>query len=91
MMTSYPLAQYSWADEQVISMSSPAGQLIGTFPLSFVRDGGINMWGYVLDVVHQLVEPEDHGFIRTANGSPVVLEDQPQPGEFVLEPDSESV
>lgn len=49
------------------------------------------MWGYVLDVVHQLVEPEDHGFIRTANGSPVVLEDQPQPGEFVLEPGSESV
>jgi hypothetical protein len=89
-MTTYPLAQHSWADEGVITVSSREGQIIGTFPLSFVQRGGINAYGYVLEVVHQLVELEDRGCIRADDGTSVSLEDEPVPGDFFLEPHSAS-
>lgn len=55
-MTTYDLAQYSWSDSEVITISSYDNQLIGTFPLSFIKRGGLNTWAFVSDIIHQLMD-----------------------------------
>ncbi len=81
-MTTYALAQYSWDDVDVVTVSSRGGQLIGTFPLDFLRRGGIDTWTYVLDVVGQLVDHGEGGVIRDENGRTVDPSAAPESGDF---------
>jgi hypothetical protein len=88
MMITYDLAQYAWADAAVIYITSRADQLIGTFPLEFVRLGGVNTWGYVLDVVLQLVDCGE-GVIVDEGGRIVETTEVPHAGQFWFEPAGE--
>lgn len=88
-MTTYALAQHFWRDSEVITISSYDYQLIGTFPLNFIKRGGLNTWAFVSDIVHQLVDIVGGGFIRAKNGNPVLLQEAPYAGDFVFVPHSE--
>lgn len=88
-MTTYALAQYYWNDSEVITISSYDNQIIGTFPLSFIKRGGLNTWAFVSDIVHQLVDIAGGGAIRAGDGNPVVLQEAPYAGDFVFMPHSE--
>ncbi|UOH83241.1 hypothetical protein LQV05_005960 [Cryptococcus neoformans] len=88
-MTTYALAQYYWNDSEVITISSYDNQIIGTFPLSFIKRGGLNTWAFVSDIVHQLVDIAGGGAIRASDGNPVVLQEAPYAGDFVFMPHSE--
>ncbi|KAL0247459.1 hypothetical protein I308_103524 [Cryptococcus tetragattii IND107] len=88
MTRKYVLAQYSWEDPEVITISSYDDQLIGTFPLTFIKRGGLNTWAFVSDIVHQLVDVAGGGVITTGNGE-VVLQEAPYAGKFVFVPRSE--
>ena len=83
-MTSYPLAQYSWDDQEVITVSSENDSLIGTFPLQFLRQGGIEVdtWEYILDVISQLVDGDTRGSFRTVDGEIVSADGRPHPGDY---------
>lgn len=88
MTRKYVLAQYSWEDPEVITISSYDDQLIGTFPLTFIKRGGLNTWAFVSDIVHQLVDVAGGGVITTGDGE-VVLQEAPYAGKFVFVPRSE--
>lgn len=90
-MKTYDLAQYSysWNDPEVITISSYDNQLIGTFPLSFIKRGGLNIWAFVSDIVHQLVGTAGGGVIMANDGNPVILQEAPYAGHFVFVPHSE--
>ncbi|OXG17644.1 hypothetical protein C367_05139 [Cryptococcus neoformans Ze90-1] len=88
-MTTYALAQYYWNDSEVITISSYDNQIIGTFPLSFIKRGGLNTWAFVSDIVHQLVDIAGGGAIRAGDGNPVVLQEAPYAGDFVFMPHNE--
>ncbi|OWZ47531.1 hypothetical protein C343_00884 [Cryptococcus neoformans C23] len=88
-MTTYALAQHFWRDSEVITISSYDNQLIGTFPLNFIKRGGLNTWAFVSDIVHQLVDIVGGGFIRAKNGNPVLLQEAPYAGDFVFVPRNE--
>lgn len=88
-MTTYALAQCSWDDPEIITISSYDDQLIGTFPLNFIKRGGLNTWAFVSDIVHQLVDIVGGGVIREKNGNPVVLQEAPYAGDFVFVPHRE--
>ncbi|OWZ61946.1 hypothetical protein C366_00872 [Cryptococcus neoformans Tu401-1] len=88
-MTTYALAQHFWRDSEVITISSYDNQLIGTFPLNFIKRGGLNTWAFVSDIVHQLVDIVGGGFIRAKNGNPVLLQEAPYAGDFVFVPHNE--
>nr|KIR84229.1 hypothetical protein I308_05644 [Cryptococcus tetragattii IND107] len=88
MTRKYVLAQYSWEDPEVITISSYDDQLIGTFPLTFIKRGGLNTWAFVSDIVHQLVDVAGGGVITTGNGE-VVLQEAPYAGKFVFVPRNE--
>ena len=83
-MTTYELAQYSWNDREVITITSTDGTLIGTFPFTFVETGGINTWLYIYGVVLELVGPEVQGELTDREGLPVALDAEPLPGKYVL-------
>ncbi|OXC62500.1 hypothetical protein C358_02103, partial [Cryptococcus neoformans MW-RSA852] len=87
-MKTYDLAQYSysWNDPEVITISSYDNQLIGTFPLSFIKRGGLNIWAFVSDIVHQLVGTAGGGVIMANDGNPVILQEAPYAGHFVFVP-----
>ncbi|OCF70811.1 hypothetical protein I204_08538 [Kwoniella mangroviensis CBS 8886] len=85
-MTTYPLAQYTWDDPEVLTISSLEGQLIGTFPLDFLRRGGVNNWGYVLDIVCQLLCDGEGGTILGRNDDPVNPSVAPYAGDFHFKP-----
>lgn len=89
MAKGYVLAQHSWKDSEVIAISSYDDQLIGTFPLSFIKRSGLNTWAFISDIVHQLVDIVEGGVITTRNGEPVVLQEAPYAGEFMFVPHSE--
>jgi hypothetical protein len=82
----YPLAQHSWDDRDVITVSSLEDQLISTFPLDFIRRGGLNTWEYILDVVGQLVEGNERGMITAQDGSSVEPTEVPQAGDYIYVP-----
>lgn len=82
----YPLAQHSWDDQDVITVSSLENQLISTFPLDFIRRGGVNTWEYILDVVGQLVEGNERGMITAQDGSSVEPTEVPQVGDYIYVP-----
>nr|KIR83364.1 hypothetical protein I308_06256 [Cryptococcus tetragattii IND107] len=88
-MTTYELAQYSWNDPEFIAISSYDNKLIGTFPLGFVKRGGLNTWAFVSDIVHQLVDVVGGGVIMAKDGNPVALQEAPYAGVFVFVPRSE--
>ncbi|OWZ69525.1 hypothetical protein AYX14_05071 [Cryptococcus neoformans] len=90
-MKTYDLAQYSysWNDPEVITISSYDNQLIGTFPLSFIKRGGLNIWAFVSDIVHQLVGTPGGGVIMANDGNPVILQEAPYAGHFVFVPHKE--
>lgn len=88
-MTTYDLAQYSWNDPEVITISSNDNQLFGTFPLSFIKRGGLNTWAFVSDIVHQLVDTAGGGVIMANDGNPVIMQEAPYAGHFVFVPHSE--
>lgn len=88
-MTTYELAQYSWNDPEFIAISSYDNKLIGTFPLGFVKRGGLNTWAFVSDIVHQLVDVVGGGVIMAKDGNPVPLQEAPYAGVFVFVPRSE--
>jgi hypothetical protein len=88
-MTSYPLAQHSWDDQDVITISSRDSQLIGTFPLEFLIRSGVSIWEYIYDVVRQLLENEEGGCLYKPDESVVTNGDPPEPGDYCFVPYSE--
>lgn len=82
-MTTYPLAQYSWDDENVITISSRDSQLIGTFPLDFLRRSGVSCWEYVLDITGQLLDDVEGGRIYKSDGTAVLSEDPLKLGDYI--------
>lgn len=88
-MTTYPLAQHSWEDHEVITVSSMTDQLIGTFPMSFVRHAGLNPWEYILYVVGRLVECEQGGTLYTQDGTVIHRADVIEPGDYRFLPHGE--
>lgn len=85
-MTTYPLAQYSWDDADVITISSKDEQLIGTFPLEFLRRCGVNVWEYISEVVSQLVDEEAAGRLYKPDGTIICTTDTPRPGDYCYLP-----
>ena len=83
-MATYELAQYSWNDREVISITFSDGTFIGILPLTFVRSGGVNTWRYVSEVIHELVETETQCELRNTEGLLVALDAEPRPGKYVL-------
>lgn len=55
----YPLAVNSWraGRDAVVVFCRISHQLIGSFPLEFVRQSGVDSWQYVLDAIDIMVEP----------------------------------
>ncbi len=55
----YPLSVNSWraGRNSVVVSCQKSQQIIGSFPLEFVRQSGDDSWEYVLGVLEQLVEP----------------------------------
>jgi hypothetical protein len=88
-MTSYPLAQHSWDDQDVITVSSRDSQLIGTFPLEFLIRSGVSIWEYDYDVVRQLLEKEEGGCLLKPDGSVVTHAEPLKPGDYCFVPHSE--
>ena len=88
-MTSYPLAQHSWDDLDVITISSRDSQLIGTFPLEFLTRSGVSIWEYICDVVRQLLDNEEGGCIYKPDGSVMTNADVPELGDYCFVPHSE--
>lgn len=83
-MTTYSLAQFSWDDDKVITISSPDDQLIATLPLEFLRRGNVNNWAYIFDVVSQLLQEVDGWQFYHRNGASVLLTSAPAAGDYVL-------
>lgn len=83
-MITYALAQFSWDDDSVITISSPDDQLIATFPLDFLRRGDVNNWAYIFDVVSQLLQDVDGWQFYHRNGPPVLLTSAPAAGDYVF-------
>jgi hypothetical protein len=81
---SYELAAIRWRRSDTIDILSIHDTQIALFPLAFVSSCGDNTWQYVLNVVHQLVEPipERPGIIVTEHGEAVNLEEPPTAGTF---------
>ena len=55
----YPLTVNSWraGRDAVVVFCRISHQLIGSFPLEFVRQSGVDSWQYVLDAIDIMVEP----------------------------------
>jgi len=85
-MTSYPLAQHSWDDQDVITISSRDWQLIGTFPVEFLKRSGVSIWEYICDVVRQLLDNEEGGCIYKPDGSVITNADVPELGDYCFDP-----
>jgi len=81
-MTVYPLAQHSWDDQDVITISSRGSQLIGTFPLEFVMRSGVSVWEYIYDVVRQLLDNEEGGCLHKPDGSVMTTAEALEPGDY---------
>ena len=88
-MTSYPLAKHSWDDQDVITISSRDSQLIGTLPLEFLIRSGVSIWEYIYDVVRQLLDNEEGGYLFKPDGSVVTSADPPESGDYCFVPHSE--
>lgn len=88
-MTSYPLAQYSWDDKDVITISSCDSQLIGTFPMDFLRRSGVGIWDYILDVIRQLLDDERGGYLKMSNGKALDSVEPLEPGDYCYVSNSE--
>jgi len=88
-MTSYPLAQHSWDDQDVITISSRDSQLIGTFPLEFLIRSGVSIWDYIFDVVCQLLDNGEGGCLYKPDGSSLTNMDPAEPGDYCFVPYSE--
>jgi len=88
-MTSYPLAQHSWDDQDVITISSRDSQLIGTFPLEFLIRSGVSILEYIYDIVRQLLDNEEGGCLYKPDGSVMTNAETPEPGDYCYVPNSE--
>jgi hypothetical protein len=88
-MTSYPLAQHSWDDQDVITISSRDSQLIATFPLDFLIRSGVSIWEYIHDVIRQLLDNEEGGCLYKPDGTIVDNAELSGPGDYCFVPHSE--
>ena len=87
-VTAYELSVDSWATTDRIVIRSPSRQVIGLFPVPFLRTGGDNSWEYVSRVLRELIDlPEleahiivDRDGLRMREGA------SPLPGEYTLVP-----
>jgi hypothetical protein len=54
----YPLSVNSWSSgrSSIVVLSHHTGQIIGSFPIDFVRQSGNDSWQYILWDLAQLVE-----------------------------------
>lgn len=87
----YELATARWRRTPTVQIVSILDTEIADFPVSFLASCGDNTWQYVLDVVHQLVDPapEHPGVICMAHEKqedamepPVALGGEPTAGIF---------
>lgn len=85
----YHLAQETWKDPQVTSIHAPEVTFLSEFPLTFVRQGGINTWGFVVNVVLDMLEPISGVTLCSVGGEAVSLPDEPWAGDFTLVPNGE--
>jgi hypothetical protein len=86
-MKSYPLALDLWDDTSAIIIRSISGTRIATFPLEFVQRGGDNTWGFVLQVVQELVESDTGslGVLKDTDGMSLDPSEAPWAGTFRFE------
>lgn len=68
-----------------VHASTLDGLVFAKIPLEFVRKGGLDTWGFVLDLVNMLVDPVPHagGMLRHADGEMVDLSGSPSEGHYV--------
>jgi hypothetical protein len=56
--TYYERGVDSWESRESVVVRSRDSTIVASFPLSFIQRGGDNTWGYVLEVVDQLVNTD---------------------------------
>lgn len=81
-MTVHPLAQHSWEDHEVITVVSKSDQLLGTFPMSFLRQAGVNPRKYFHDVIGHYIENIQDGTLYTQDGVEVHSTQILQAGDY---------
>ncbi|ORY21686.1 hypothetical protein BCR39DRAFT_52162 [Naematelia encephala] len=77
----YELTVDSWASRERIIVRSSAQTIIGFFSLPFIRSGGDNTWGYVLNAIKELVDISGGQGWRLVNEHGELLEDDLAPWE----------
>lgn len=85
----YPLAVHSWKTslEPVIIRCSYSGDIIGSFPLDFVRSSGVDSWEFIFSVIQRLVVVEEgySSIIRDSHDIVVDPIDRVRSGVFTFE------
>ena len=61
----------SWKSTENVIVLSLNGQAIAKIPIEFIARGGDSSWGFVYDVVQQLVKQKG-GSIISGKGSPMI-------------------
>lgn len=84
----YPLAAVSWTalkPMQALSITTDDDRLIAYFPIKFIREGDVNTWRYVIQVVEMLVDrdPQFSSVIVDTEGTAMIFEEAPVPGTFM--------
>jgi hypothetical protein len=77
----YELATARWRRTDTVQVISFLDSEIADFPLSFLASCGDNSWQYILDVVHQLIDP----IANHPGGFFVVNEDGEEDGELPVD------
>jgi hypothetical protein len=90
----YQLAVHAWNTyHDAITIQSIDGSTIALLPVPFIRTGGNNTWRYVLEVVHQLIEPDPQhpGMLKDHAGAVLDLEAAPVSGVYLYAQQGSSV
>jgi hypothetical protein len=74
--TQYPLSVNSWRSgrSSVVVLSHNNGQVIGSFPLDFVKASGNDSWQYILWALAQLVETTSVGTVELKSEDGLVID-----------------
>lgn len=85
----YQLAQETWKDREVISIYDDTGRFLAEFPISFVRQGGVGTWRYILKVLALILESVSGGTLIAHDGRVMEEHAAIEPGDFTLKVDRE--
>lgn len=71
-------------------MYAPDGRFLAEFPASFVRDGGVPTWAFVLDVLSEILQPiSGTALTRETTGALMSAEGAVEGGDYILHVDGE--